>query len=512
MTEQNNHQWLESKLYELYTTPEPTSMFTGRLRAQVLERAERRGVNWFAQFRIGMTSARRVAFNLAGMVLLVGLLVVGAKLMATLYSAESGANPTPAARNFATAAISTETAKSIIKQPQLAPSACENLITPQPSDAASSLPEKLLGGGIVQSGDFHLSLYLFCDPLFQPQSDDLYSEIAGLGIYQSYLYTGPDIHEPRSTSTVYQDGEPYTIIHPAVSLQSGSKMSAMNGILTGSSAIPDWTAPELPMRYLYKIPGEQGKIYGASLSFRLVNGPDGFTVHEVVVKALNDSEVAQSDAASGLLPTYPTVESQLLHPLLGELKALQERQREWLYTSPGWYFQRMQWKISGDPYADFPLQNSPKGVFVKEYLHDAGYEVDERGYLIGQVNRYSRTDPRYGYMILDETGSILGASALPLPPVFDESTFSNGVEAVRHGGEITKQVLPGGVQYTITTNAYETQVVFDPRTGKLIEVLNYTIRENGEKVLYSTGKAIILKRVDEPGNSPWPSYDALTKP
>lgn len=499
MTEHESNDRLESQLHDLYTTPEPTPAFTRQLRARIIEQAGRQRLNWSAKLWKGLTSAGRIAFSLGGAALLVGLALLGANLLAARFEPEQVKSPT-----LASASTPEATDSAIIfKPPQLDPLACATVITPQPSNAGSNRPGKLLGGGVVKSGDFQINLYLFCDSSFRPESSTTYSEIAGLGIYQSYWYNGPNIDEPATKTTVYHEGQPYTKEIPAVSLQSGTRMSQKTGFFTDPSTIPDWSAPELPMQFRFTIPGERGRTYGALLSFRLINGPDGFTVHDVVVKGFNEAEIAQADQTFGFLPIYPTAAPESLHPLLDELKVLQERQRAWLYTDEGWYLQRMQWEIAGDPYANLPLQDSPSYVFAKSYFNDIWYKVDERGILLGSVNRRFRPDEGYGEMILNEESYILPKpgvqeGSFTKAPVFDEGAFAFGVEAIRQGGSITKQEFTGAVQYTITTGTHATRAVFDSHNGKLLEVSNYTIEKSGEMQLYSTAKTITLERVDEP--------------
>ena len=499
MTEQKSNIPLESQLHDLYTTPEPNPAFTRRLRAQMLEQAaQRQGENWTTRLWRSVTSAGRFTFGLAGAALLITLVLAGGKLLAGQYRAPEPGSASPlAAAPTATAAKS----PSVYNPPQLAPSVCETLITPRPSNASLYRPGKLIGGGVVKSGDFQINLYLFCDPSFRPERDDTYSEIAGLGIYQSFWYNGPDVDEPESRVTIYEGGEAYTQIIPAVALQRGSKMSQKSGIIPDPSAIPDWSASGLPMRYLYIIRGAQGKLYGATLSFRLVNSPFGFQILDIKTESLSGTELAQLGETVGFMPTYPTISPESLHPLLGELKAHQDQLATQLFDGAGWIHNKMQWKIAGDSYAGIPDKDRPS-LLAKDYFSDIWYKVGENGAILGIINRQTRPDERYGETILREESYIMPKAGLQTGPfmdrpTFDDGVFNSGVDANRHGGTVSKQKQDGAVQYTITTANLETQAVFDPQTGLLREVRYYTVEKDGKWSLYSTGTTITLERTDE---------------
>jgi hypothetical protein len=499
MTEEKMDARLESQLHELYNTPEPKPAFTRKLRARVMEQATHRRSSRLVPLWTSLTNAGRFTFGLTGAALLLSLVLLGMSLLTGQFRAhELGSGSSP---ETAKAATTFKPPAVYYTPPQLAPSVCETQITPQPSNASLNRPGKLIGGGVVKSGDFQINLYLFCDPSFRPDRNDTYSEIAGLGIYQSLWYNGPDVNEPESKVTVYKDGEAYTQNIPAVALQRGSKVSQKSGIIPDPSALPNWSAPELPMRYFFTIRGAQGKLYGAALSFRLINTPQGFVARDIQTEALSSAELAQAEETSGFMSIYPTVAPESLHPLLGELKTLQKQQASLLFAGPGWIHQRMRWQIAGDPYTGIPEQERPTYMHPKDYFSDVWYKIGERGMILGVVTRESRPDALYGEMILREESYVLPKPGLqngPFleQPTFDDGVFNSAVAALRHDGTISKQVGGEFAQYTITTGTHETQAAFDPQTGMLREVRYYSVEKDASRSLYSTGTIIILEHTD----------------
>jgi hypothetical protein len=82
--------------------------------------------------------------------------------------------------------------------PHLSADACE--ARPPTVDTVPgfpSRPSQLLGGGVVNSGDFTYDMWLYCDPSLSPSAEGgAYSEIAGLGIHLVWRYDGPEIEGP----------------------------------------------------------------------------------------------------------------------------------------------------------------------------------------------------------------------------------------------------------------------------------------------------------------------------
>lgn len=487
MTERRSDALLESQLRELYTSPEPNTAFTRQLRARLLEQAAQRRPSRFAQLWVSLTNTVRFTSGLTEAALILLLVLFSASLLAGQNRAQE------AAPGLEQTATTFRPPTAYYTPPQLAPSVCETLITPQPSNASSNRPGKLIGGGVVKSGDFQISLYLFCDPTFRPESEETYSEIAGLGIYQSFWYNGPDVDEPESKKvTVYEDGSEYTQVIPAVTLQRGSKESQKSGIIADPTAIPDWNSPELPMRYLYTIRGAQGRLYGAALSFRLVNTTRGFVVRDIQTEALSAAALAQIEGTGGFLPIYPTAAPESLHPLLGELKALQEQRESFLFAGAGWIHQRVRQQTTGDPGQDPPAKPYPKDT-----IDNIWYKIDESGRTSGIVTRESRLDANNTEWVLREYAVVMENNPLVERPTFDDGVFDGAVYAIRHGGAIRKQIWGKTAQYTITTGGHETRAVFDLQTGILREVRYYTIEKDGSRSLHSTVTTLTLEHTIE---------------
>lgn len=116
----------------------------------------------------------------------------------TLVALVAGCSPTTPQ-----ATVSVEAGPTTIA-PALSIDACSvpvPAVDPVPGFPAR--PPQLLGGGVIESGDFTFDMWLFCDPSLSPSDEGAaYSEIAGLGIHLVWWYAGSEVN----TGTEYSFG------------------------------------------------------------------------------------------------------------------------------------------------------------------------------------------------------------------------------------------------------------------------------------------------------------------
>jgi len=476
MTEKKEDARLESQLHDLYNIPEPNSAFTRQLRAQVLEHVGQRRQSWLMRLENSLTTLGRITFRFAGAALLVALVLLSAALIGEQHNPPyqdeknaPGASITP--EPTGTVKPASSTTEPIYKLLQLAPAACDTTITPEPFEKAKQQPEKILGGGVVKSGDYQISLYLFCDPSYHPVSYDSFSEIVGLGIYRS----------------IWNENAVF-----------GNEMVEYIAPLNLGAYLPAPSASEIPVRYVFRTASDaqffsaastSNELYGATLSFRLVKHVDGLVVEDIQIAPLMHNQLPPNTEPVTVARNVPQLDPSSVHSLLGDLKALQEAQKSWLYSGPGWIRYEEQRKVAG-------MANDPSYI--------TWYEVDTQGNLLRYVKReifpWGKNPPTTKTV---DTGWVSSGKGMEGnyyygPHAFDMGIYTDAVMAIKQGGTIAKQELPEGIEYTITTETWEIKAVFDPETGRPIKSEYYDITQSEKKKLTSRRSGITLERVDEP--------------
>ncbi len=161
-----------------------------------------------------------------------------------------------------------------------------------------------LGGGLIQSKEFTIELFLFCDSVFQPGASEAYfqSDIGGLAISYNWRY---DASRESGFINVFFG------IEPEIRWQTGEGPSASQGYisqgqLTGihlpSSVVYDFSKPA-SLRFIYLLQTESGQLSGAALSFDLQQISDGLQPGNVLVTAFSDSDL--ESIQSTLPPVTP---------------------------------------------------------------------------------------------------------------------------------------------------------------------------------------------------------------
>ncbi len=476
MTENKMDESVEAELQDLYTSPEPDSAFIHLLRVRVLEQARRKQrFSWSRQLWSRFANAGYFTFKLISVALLLVLVWLSANLLArqpsiSLQNENSNLEAVATLPPVATAQLSTATPEFVYELPELAPSVCDSIITPEPVGQSEQMPDRLLGGGTVKSGDNQISLYLFCDDTNQSSNSRGFSEIRGLGIYEA----------TSSESTGLGKARAYT--KP----------------LNLGAYLPNVSFTEIPVRYIYRIASDAllyspitttNQLQGAMLSFRLIRREDGLVVEDIQIESLSHEQLPPNTEPVTIARSVPTLDPASLHPLLGELMALQEVQKSWLYDRPGWIFFSEQRKVAG-------MANDPTYV--------TWYEVDIRGNLLRYANQetmpWGKNPPtmKTRHTVWNSSSQNMDKNFSYGPYAFDLGIYTDAVMAIKQGGTISRQEMLEGIEFTITTETREIKALFDPQTGSPIKSEYYDVTPSGKKNRTSTRSGIVLERVDEP--------------
>lgn len=148
------------------------------------------------------------------------------------------------------------------------------------------MPADIIDGGVIQDGPFIFYLWLFRDPMFNPNPDisSLYSELDGIAVYISWVYQGNDLEGPVNISWgtlpfLHQFGMDAAL--SAVAWGGG----AIGIRLPGGALKPGESLPSDPVQVGMKLETPQ-KGYEAMISFRLQEGAAGFEPGDIAVELL----------------------------------------------------------------------------------------------------------------------------------------------------------------------------------------------------------------------------------
>ena len=207
--------------------------------------------------------------------------------------------------------IATETATSLPTQISWAvsPKSCAasngqlpTLSNPEISSVIRPV-NNTLGGGLVQSKEFSIELFLYCDSVFQPNASEtsFQSDISGLAIYSNWRYEAS--HESGRFNSFWGI-DPDIRLHiggPSVNQPYVSQGQPW-GIQLALNNVYDFSKPTL-LRFVYLLQTESGQLSGAVLSFDVQQSSDGLLPSNVLVTALSDTEL---ESFKNTLPPPPT--------------------------------------------------------------------------------------------------------------------------------------------------------------------------------------------------------------
>jgi anti-sigma factor RsiW len=422
----------------------------------------------------------QTASTVVGIILLVILLVVGALLTSKALPAQQPLpRPLVSTRTVAPELPSTPipTQKADPGSVRLAEATCARAEPlPDLPELERSSGKALAGSGLVQSGDFKIGLWLACDPSFAPLVNDLEkdSELAGLGIYYTWIYSGP---EQKGTTVFYAGFEPSfkQIGSSGPSLRSTTTLMGSRGFAFPSEYAPDWSQERVTLRFIVKIQPPDGHLQGADLRFDLVGSAQGVTVQNLMVAALPLEALSNVGAGIAQKPAYVIRQPETLDPLLSEMDALIQKWSQEMKKGPGWV--HLLTKNETASPGTMP-DGSPAPVWTQS---DAWYLLDENYHQINAINR-----------ILDPSGNAIQAVVLrngfwdnltynshdPDDPTkiftWDSGIVKQFSAGVKKGGKLAKSLsqTPEG-QHKLIFQLIDLEinqtVVFDAQTGQQLE-------------------------------------------
>jgi len=157
-----------------------------------------------------------------------------------------------------------------------------------------------LGGGLVESKEFAIELFLYCDPVFRPEASgtDFQSDIGGLAIYHNWRYDAPYDSGPIDGFFGIMPDIRWLSGQGPTTSQGHVSQGQPTGIHLPSNTAYDFSKPTT-LRFFYLLQTGSGQISGAVLSFDLQQIPDGLQPTNVSIIALSDQE---SESFKGTLP------------------------------------------------------------------------------------------------------------------------------------------------------------------------------------------------------------------
>ncbi|MFM8320126.1 MAG: TolB family protein [Chloroflexota bacterium] len=398
------------------------------------------------------------------------------------------------------------------------------------------LPQGVVGGGTLQNGDFVFKLQLACDPRFGSGENDLglYSEVAGLGIYSAWQYTGA----AASGSVVeYAGFVPYVRENGAVGeLSSGLSSAGSRGIQFPAAVFADFAGRPVTLRYVVELHTPDGQWLGAALRFTLQPEPGGYRPEQVTLERLPQAERGAALPVNAVPPPFALLAPGFVHPLLGELSELNRQAATALQGRPGWLHvasRTENWAgaqpasvTQDDSWYLLDDQGAPQSWITRQ--------LDEQGQAL-QVSVMQ--DGAWRNLSTGESGYAGTQPALAL----DYGFYAAAAWAVKLGDALQKSTVeyrqPGRLAfnagvYTIDYGDFRTQVVYDPQTGRGLSISNWRLAADGQAQLQqtvTTGQvepvgappAEVLALFDQPaiyrprppaGSPPPPGFDPASSP
>jgi len=170
----------------------------------------------------------------------------------------------------------------------VAPEACEAAVAaPQLDLRLPPRPRAVLGGALLESGQFSLDVWLYCDPALAPAaSGPAFSEIAGLGLHLAWRYHGPTIDGPVEYFFGPEAG-PRSYSGSSGSLTAGSQASFTGGIYATEGALAKAISSGTPYTYMMEVKAGGVSRASAALTFTLKPTATGLNPVGISVKAVS---------------------------------------------------------------------------------------------------------------------------------------------------------------------------------------------------------------------------------
>ncbi len=165
------------------------------------------------------------------------------------------------------------------------PQSCKS---PEPN----SVPSQLYGYDVIENtafadGEFTYDFWLYCDPALKPDDPEHFSAIAGLGVYSSWRYTGPQVDGPVRYYYAFDPALPFGESGSDGPLYKASAKGKL-GIDLSETRIRDSIQQGNPIQFRVVVESSLGQ-NGAILSFDLEPAEQGYKIINVQAEKLNDS-------------------------------------------------------------------------------------------------------------------------------------------------------------------------------------------------------------------------------
>ena len=262
------------------------------------------------------------------------------------------------------------------KGPKLAPEVCSGRAMDDQPDVyerlgIGNLNGNLLGGGLIQSGDFTFDYWLVCDFQLENSSRHLQSEISGLGMALKWTYNGAGQDGPI---LIYAGIEPYiNETSHTISASPGESGMDLRGIELPGLLLADWYAQDTPLRYVVKTELPDGSLAGAALTFTLARGEDGFRPVDIRLEPLTEAELAGPTASEVIDPPFALLDMDTEFPQLAGIHALlTKHELDALPGVAGWIHTIVQSETVG-------------AEQTRESMREMWLQVDENGAVLASV-------------------------------------------------------------------------------------------------------------------------------
>jgi Tol biopolymer transport system component len=155
----------------------------------------------------------------------------------------------------------------------------------------NSVPSELYGLDVIQNasiteGDFTYDFWLYCDPALKPDDPQHTSVIAGLGIYSSWSYTGPQVDGSVRYHYAFEPNQPFGESGSDGPLYKASA-TAKFGIDLSETQIREYIQQGSPIQLSAVVNSSLGQD-GAVLSFTLEPAEQGYKVANIQAEKIND--------------------------------------------------------------------------------------------------------------------------------------------------------------------------------------------------------------------------------
>ena len=269
------------------------------------------------------------------------------------------------------------------------PDACEFRVEDTSIDTSVynyPLPQSLVGGGSVKSGDFQFELWLACDPRYTSDisngADD-FSELNGLGLFAGWSYDGK-----KEDGTMWD----FSGFEPFVQQSSGSSPVAASlssfverGIQFARDIIPDFSKQETNLRYIYFTQLPSGGRNGAALTFTLQREAEGYRPVDITVSALSAEELQNIENQD--LNNLPFATRSPIDEF-PQIAVVRQKLTDWessLLSPAGWLYIKNLVKDSGG--------NMLYGG-IHEYIDEGWYQLDSERRAVRSINQTRTLDGR----------------------------------------------------------------------------------------------------------------------